>query len=77
MNWSRLLVSGLPLVLGIGLLLSGCIAEPFGYGGYDEVGYYDGWGGWHHGWDHSHWDHGGGEHGFARGGFGGHGGGHR
>ena len=27
------------------------------YGSFDFD--YGGWGGWHHGWDHSHWDHGG------------------
>jgi hypothetical protein len=26
---------------------------------------YSGWGGWHHGWDHSHWGHAGFGHGFA------------
>jgi hypothetical protein len=82
----------MPLLIGIGLLLSGCV-ESVDYGppvyGYDYPAYgslyVDGWGGWHHGWNHGHWDadrevaHAGGGwgHGFAgHSGFGaGHGGG--
>jgi hypothetical protein len=83
------------LLIVIGLSLSACAVQP---GGYVYDGYpsypvygsfdfdYGGWGGWHHGWDHSHWDHGdwhhgwdhgGWGHGFTHGGFGGHGGGGR
>src|ERR1700719_2678742 len=80
----------LPVLIGIGLLLSACV-ESVGYGvpvsGYAYSAYYApyrGWGGWHHGWDHGHWDghvevahaDGGWSHGLAgHGGFGGHGGG--
>jgi hypothetical protein len=69
-----------PLLIGVGLFLSACAADP----GYDPPTYaygysypypypvdgslyfdYGGWGGWHHGWDHGHWDHAGWGHGFA------------
>jgi hypothetical protein len=86
MNRGRLMARALPLLVGIGLFLAGCVAEPAGYGGYVYDPLYGsvgvdvgGWGGWHHGWDHGHWDHGhwghaGWGHGFAHGGFGEHGG---
>src|SRR5918996_5001988 len=86
------------LLIVIGLSLSACAVQPGGYvyDGYPSAGYphypvygsFDvddgGWGGWHHGWDHSHWDHGGWHHGGDHGGWGhgfahgggGHGGGH-
>jgi len=80
-------IATLPLLVGIGVLLSACV-ETIGYGdpvsGYAYPAYgYGGWGGWHHGWDHGHWDghgevalaHGGWGHGLAgHGGFGGRGG---
>src|SRR2546427_6063166 len=72
MTRGRIFTRAIPLLVGIGLFLSGCAVRPVGY--YDGF-YYGGWGGWHHGWDHSHWDHGGWGHGFAHHGFGGHGGG--
>src|SRR3989442_7997939 len=72
MSRGRIFTRAIPLLVGIGLFLSGCAVRPVGY--YDGF-YYGGWGGWHHGWDHSHWDHGGWGHGFAHHGFGGHGGG--
>jgi hypothetical protein len=98
MNRGRILTRAIPLLIGIGFILSACAVQPGGYvyDGYPYYGYpsypvygsfdfdYGGWGGWHHGWDHSHWDHGGWHHGwdhggwghgFAHGGFGGHGGG--
>jgi hypothetical protein len=86
MKRGRILTRALPLLIGIGLFLSACAVQP---GGYVYDGYpsypvygafdfdYGGWGGWHHGWDHSHWNHGGfgGHAGFGGHGFGGHGGG--
>ena len=84
MNRTRLLASAVPLVIGIGLILAGCVAEPVDYSGGGYVSDpilgldYGGWGGWHHGWDHGHWDHGhwgrAGGHGFAHAGLGEHGG---
>jgi hypothetical protein len=82
--------TALPLLIGIGLLLSACVesvgysapVSGYAYSAYDSP--YWGWGGWHHGWDHGHWDghvemaHAdeGWGHGLAgHGGFGGHGGG--
>jgi hypothetical protein len=82
--------TALPLLIGIGFLLSACVesvgystpVSGYAYSAYDSP--YWGWGGWHHGWDHGHWDghvevaHAGGGwgHGLAgHGGFGGHGGG--
>ena len=87
MNRVRIITRVIPLLIGISLSLSACAVQPGGYvyDGYPYYGYpdspvygsfdfdYGGWGGWHHGWDHSHWDHGG----FGGHGFGGHGGGHR
>jgi hypothetical protein len=72
------------LLIVIGLSLSACAVQPGGYvyDGYPYSGYpdypvygsfafdYGGWGGWHHGWDHSHWDHGGWHHGWGHGGWG-------
>jgi len=96
MKRSRILIRTVLLLILIGLSLAACVAEPGGhayerYPYYPAYGVFDydygGWGGWHHGWDHSHWDHGGWGgwdhdsdhggwgHGFAHGGFGGHGGG--
>jgi hypothetical protein len=77
MNRGRILTRTILLLVGVGLALSACVAEPIGYGPVD-YGY-----GWPDGWDHGHWDHGGWGHGFAHGhggfgehgGFGGHGGG--
>ena len=90
MNRGRIMTKAIPLLIGIGLFLSACAAEPGYYGAspyaYDDPIYglptyeYDSWGGWHHGWDHGPGDHGheapgGWGHGFAgHGGFGGHGG---
>jgi hypothetical protein len=68
MNRARILTRTILLLIGVGLALSACVAEPVGYGpvGYGDYGY-----GWGDGWDHGHWGHG-----FAHGhgGFGGHGG---
>jgi hypothetical protein len=93
MKRGSIMTTAVLLLIVIGLSLSACAVQP---GGYVYDGYpsypvygafdfdYGGWGGWHHGWDHSHWDHGGWHHGwdhggwghgFAHGGFGGHGGG--
>ena len=84
MNRYRTVTKALPLLIGIGLFLSACAAEPdYGAPGY---AYNDpiyagldfddgGWGGWGHGWDHGHGDHGGWGHGFGGHGGGGHGGG--
>jgi hypothetical protein len=75
MNRGRTLTRTVLLLIGVGLALSACVAEPVGYGpgfyGYDGYGY-----SWGHGWDHGHRDHGGWGHGFAHGhgGFGEHGG---
>src|SRR5713101_6518260 len=76
MNHGRVLTRTIPLLIGVGLARSACVAEPVGYGpvGYIDDGYaYDG----RYGWDHGGWGHGfahghggDGEHG----GFGGHGG---
>jgi len=74
MNYGRAVRKAIPLLIAIGVSLSGCVAEP--------VGYYDGYaygplygsfdsGYWRDGWDHGHgehggwhagWDHGHGEH---------------
>jgi|SRR5262245_29399471 len=79
----------IPLLIGLGLFLSACAVQPGGYvydgyPSYPVYGAFDfddgGWGGWHHGWDHSHWDHAGfrGHGGDGHGGGGEHaGGGHR
>jgi hypothetical protein len=66
MNRARILMRTILLLIGVGLALSACVAEPVGYGPVD-YGYY----GWGDGWDHRHWGHG-----FAHGhaGFGEHGG---
>ena len=84
MNHGRVLTRTILLLIGAGLALSACVAEPVGYG-YDGYAY-----GWDDGWNHGRWGHGFahghggfGEHGgFAEhggegehGGFGGHGGG--
>ena len=68
MNRARILMRTVLLLIGVGLALSACVAEPVGYGPVD-YGYY-GYG-WGDGWDHGHWGHG-----FAHGhgGFGEHGG---
>jgi hypothetical protein len=83
MKRGRIMTKAVLLLIIIGLSLSACAVQP---GGYVYEGYpsypvygsfdfdYGGWGGWHHGWDHSHWDHGGWGHGFAHAGVGGHGG---
>jgi len=81
MSRSRTVKKALPLLIGVGLLMSACAAEP-GDPGYAYDPYYasldydygGGWaGGWHHGWGPGHGDHGG----FAdHGGGGDHGGGH-
>lgn len=70
MNRGWILTRTILLVIGAGLALSACVAEPVGYGDYGGYG-------WGDGWDHGHWGHG-----FAhghggvgeRGGFAGHGG---
>src|SRR5690242_2857509 len=79
MNRGRILTiltRSILLLIGVGLALSACVAEPVGYGpvGYADDGYaYDGL----YGWDHGHWGHGF-AHGHAgfdeHGEFGGHGG---
>ena len=93
MKRGRIMTRAVLLLIVIGLSLAACAAQTGGYV-YDGYPYdpvygsfdfdYGGWGGWHHGWDHSHWDHGGWGHsfahdgwghGFAHGGGGGHGGG--
>src|SRR6267142_83984 len=51
MNRGRMFTRAIPLLIGIGLSLSGCAVRPVGY--YDGF-YYGGWGGWHHGWVLSH-----------------------
>src|SRR6266436_4313991 len=62
MNHGRILTRTIPLLIGVGLALSACMAEPVGYGpvGYGDDGYafderYD-WdhGGWGHGFAHGH-----------------------
>jgi hypothetical protein len=65
------LLTGTILVIGVGLALSGCVAEPVGYGPADYG--YDGFGEFGESGEHGGFgEHGGeGEHG----GFGGHGGG--
>jgi hypothetical protein len=91
MKRGSIMTKAIPLLIVIGLSLSACAVQPGdyvyeGYPYYPVYGSFDfdygGWGGWHHGWDHSHWDHGGWHHGwdhghwghgFAHGGFGGHG----
>jgi hypothetical protein len=88
MNGGRTVTKAIPLLIGIGLILSACAVGPddgapaYTYGEYADPIYgsvdfdYGGWGhgGWHHGWDHGHEDHGG--HGFAHhASLGGHGGG--
>jgi hypothetical protein len=77
MNYGRAVRKAIPLLIAIGLSLSGCVAEPVGY--YDGYAYgplygsFDvGHGGRHDGWDHDHGEHGGWGHGVAHGGFGGH-----
>ena len=81
MKCSRTTTTVIPLLIGIGLLLSACVESgyygapvySYGYPAYSSL-YYGGWGGWHRGWDHGHWDghgeiahetHGGGGHGFS------------
>ena len=85
MNRGRLLTRAMLLLIGVGLALSACVAEPVGY---EPVGYgYDGFAyGWGHGFAHGHeefgehgrfehggFEHGGFEHGGEHGGFAGHG----
>ncbi|HJY80811.1 MAG TPA: hypothetical protein VKK81_06980 [Candidatus Binatia bacterium] len=64
----RILTRAIPLLSGIGLFLSACLAQPvrYGYHGYAYDPFYRSfafaygrWHDWHHSWDHSHWDHGG------------------
>lgn len=62
---SRTRMAMLPVLVALGLLLSGCV-ETVGFDGpvadyypaygdyYPAYGYW-GWGGWHHGWGHGHW----------------------
>jgi hypothetical protein len=66
MNRGRILTRTILLVIGVVVVLSGCVAEPVGYGYYGDYGYGSG-----DGWGHGHWGHG-----FAHGhgGFGEHGG---
>jgi hypothetical protein len=52
MNRGRLVTRTILLLIGAGLFLSACVAEPVGY---DYDGYTYGWGG---GWDHGYWGHG-------------------
>jgi hypothetical protein len=66
MKRGRVITKALPLLLGVGLLLSACAVEPgyaapaypYGYSdpyyGSLDLGWGGGWGGWHHGWDHGH-----------------------
>ena len=86
MNRVRIVTRVIPLLVGIGLAVSGCAVEPVGYVGVGRpVGYYDGffYGGWGHGFAHRGFgghggfgEHGGGGHGGGGHGGGGHGGGH-
>ena len=85
MSRSKMLKTALPLLIGVGLFVSACAAQP-GDPGYNyaslDYDYGGGWdGGWHHGWGVGHGDHGGfvdhhggGDH--DGGGHGGGGGGH-
>jgi hypothetical protein len=71
----KLALTAISLLLGTGVLLSGCAAGPdyepvrvyeYPYPAYGSLDfdYWGGWGGdWHHHWDHDHDDHGRGEHG--------------
>ena len=72
----KMATKAMPLLIGIGFLLSACAesadyrAPAYAYGepAYSSLDY--GWGGWHHGWDHGHWDGRGEFHDEAHGGFG-------
>jgi len=65
----RLIVPAIFLLLGAGILLSGCTTAPdydpsahvyvYDYPPSGSLGfdYWDDWPDWHHHWDHDHWDH--------------------
>jgi hypothetical protein len=72
MNRGKTMLKAIPLLIGMGLLLSACAADPgydasafvdeYDYPAYGslEYDYWGGWGGgdWHHRWNHGHDDHG-------------------
>src|ERR671923_896665 len=84
MKRGSIMTKAILLLIVIGLSLCACAVQPgdyvyegypsYGYSAYPVYGSFDvddgGWGGWHHGWDHSHWDHGGRRPGFGHSGRG-------